>query len=71
VTKFPHRPGFFQTFPKDVSAVEMMSIMRAFLTLMPRVAVKIKAGGRHARVARGAGRVGGMKQKYDFKSNYY
>lgn len=24
VTKFPHRPGFFQTFPKNVSAVEMM-----------------------------------------------
>lgn len=37
--------------------------MRAVFSHMPRVSVKIKAGGGHARVARGACRVGGMKQK--------
>lgn len=45
--------------------------MRAVFSHMPRVSVKIKAGGGHARVARGACRVGGMKQKYDFKNKYY
>lgn len=44
--------------------------MRTLPAHMPRVAVKIKAGGGHARVARWACRVGGMKEKYDFKSKY-
>lgn len=39
VTKIPTPPSFFLTFPENVSAVEMMGHH------MPRVAVKIQAGG--------------------------